>query len=320
MSKRLAFERYLWVHNRLKRGGYLSLAAFMEAFEISRRQAARDIEFMRDFFRAPIEYSALDRGYAYADDSFELPGMWISEEEIVALLVTKRLATVIPDETTRTRVFCFFDQVNARTGLDLHELEDRISLKNIQVHRVRTGIFSTVVYAMGRRRKLRLLYRSPWGGKETERMVAPLHLLLYMGNWHLLGYCEVRRGVRDFVLSRIISIELTDERVSDEQWEIPIADQLERNYGIFFDGPPVRVRLRFRPRAAALVRDQVWYPGQQVEEHPDGSVDLSFPVADFREITGDVLRFGAEVEVIAPEELRRQVAETAAAVTARYRD
>ncbi|MBN1197549.1 MAG: WYL domain-containing protein [Candidatus Aminicenantes bacterium] len=320
MSKRLAFERYLWVHNRLKRGGHLSLAVFMEAFEISRRQAARDIEFMRDFFRAPIVYSALDKGYAYADDSFELPGMWLSEDEIVALLVTKRLATVIPDEITRTRVFRFFDQVNARTGLDLHELEDRISLKNIQVHRVRAGIFSTVVYAMGRRRKVRMIYRSPWGSQETERMVAPLHLLLYMGNWHLLGYCEVRRGVRDFVLSRIISIELTDERVSDAQWQIPIADQLERNYGIFFDGPPVQVRLRFRPRAAALVRNQVWFPGQQVEEHPDGSVDLSFPVADFREITGDVLRFGAEVEVIAPVELRRQVAETAAAVTARYRD
>lgn len=320
MSKRLAFERYLWVHNRLKRGGYLSLAAFMEAFEISRRQAARDIEFMRDFFRAPIVYSALDKGYAYADDSFELPGMWLSEDEIVALLVTKRLATVIPDETTRTRVFRFFDQVNARTGLDLHELEDRISLKNIQVHRVGAGIFSTVVYAMGRRRKVRMIYRSPWVSKETERMVAPLHLLLYMGNWHLLGYCEVRRGVRDFVLSRIISIELTDERVGDAQWQIPIAEQLERNYGIFFDGPPVQVRLRFQPRAAALVRNQVWFPGQQVEEHPDGSVDLSFPVADFREITGDVLRFGAEVEVIAPVELRRQVAETAAAVTARYLD
>jgi predicted DNA-binding transcriptional regulator YafY len=318
MSKRLAFERYLWVHNRLKRGGRMSLSDFMAAFEISRRQAARDIEFMRDFFRAPIAYSALDRGYVYADDTFELPGLWISEEELVALLVTKRLATVIPDDSARTRAFRFFDQVNARIGLDMRELENRISLKNTRVDRVRGGVFSTVVYAMGRRRKLCLRYRSPWVGKETERLVAPLHLLLYMGNWHLLGYCENRRGVRDFVLSRIVSLELTDQSISDEQWRIPIAAQLERNYGIFFDGPPVAVRLRFFPRAAALVRDQVWYPGQQLTESRDGSIDLSFPVADFREIAGDVLRFGADVEVIAPAELRDLVAKTAAAIAKKY--
>jgi len=320
MSKRLAFERYLWFHNRLKRGGHVSLSAFMEAFEISRRQAARDIEFMRDFFRAPIEYSALHRGYAYADDSFELPGMWISEEEVVALLVTKRLAAVIPDAGAQEQVVRFFSQVNARTGIDLSELEERISLKNTRVHRVRPGVFPTVVYALGRRRKLRLRYRSPWGDGETDRSVAPLHMLLYMGNWHLLGYCEVRNGVRDFVLSRIMSVELLDEPVSPEQWGIPIADQVERNYGIFFDGPPVEVHLRFNARTAGLVRDQVWYPGQRLTEHKDGSLDLAFPVADFREITGDVLRFGADVEVLSPEELRRQVAETAAAVAARYRD
>lgn len=319
MSKRLAFERYLWLHNRLKRGGNLPLSAFMEAFEISRRQAARDIEFMRDFFRAPIKYSALDRGYFYADDSFELPGMWISEEEVVALMVTKRLSAVIPDDGARARVAGFFDQLNSRTGVDMRELEGRISLKNTRVHRVRQGIFSSVVFAMSRRRNLSLRYRSPWGGGETERVVSPLHLLLYMGNWHLLGFCRTRKGVRDFVLSRIVSLELLDEPVPDEYWHLPIADQVEKNYGIFFDGPPVEVKLLFGPRAAGLVRDQVWYPGQQLDEREDGSVELSFPVADLREITGDVLRFGADVTVIAPEELRRQVADTAAAVADRYR-
>ena len=146
MAKRLAFERYLWLHGRLKRGRNPRISEFMEAFEISRRQAARDIEFMRDFFRAPIRYSARDRAYFYDDASFELPGLWTTEEELVALMITKRLAAVIPDEGTRSRISGFFDQVSARMGLDMAGLEGRISLKNIRFQEVKSGVFDTVVF------------------------------------------------------------------------------------------------------------------------------------------------------------------------------
>ena len=42
-------------------------------------------------------------------------------------------------------------------------------------------------------------------------------------------------------------------------------------------------------------------------EQPDGCLDLTVPVADFREIKMQILQFGADVEVISPEELRQEV-------------
>ncbi|HSQ34534.1 MAG TPA: WYL domain-containing protein [Candidatus Binatia bacterium] len=37
---------------------------------------------------------------------------------------------------------------------------------------------------------------------------------------------------------------------------------------------------------------------------------LSFPVTDYREVLGDILRFGADAEVLEPAELRALVGDT----------
>ena len=54
---------------------------------------------------------------------------------------------------------------------------------------------------------------------------------------------------------------------------------------------------------------------QQVSEEKD-SLLLSFPVTDYREVLGDILRFGADAEVLEPAELRELIAATVAAMSA----
>ena len=51
------------------------------------------------------------------------------------------------------------------------------------------------------------------------------------------------------------------------------------------------------------------YKRQQQESRveADGSYVLSVPYSDDREILGDIMRFGADVEVLEPRELRRKV-------------
>ncbi len=92
MAKKLAYERYLWLHGRLQAKKYPKIADLADKFEISRRQAAREIEFMRLFLEAPIEYSSTYGGYYYSRENFQFPGLWVSEEEIVSLVIARRLA------------------------------------------------------------------------------------------------------------------------------------------------------------------------------------------------------------------------------------
>jgi predicted DNA-binding transcriptional regulator YafY len=124
--------------------------------------------------------------------------------------------------------------------------------------------------------------------------------------------------VRDFLLSRVRQAALLAAPVASPVTPEAIKEQIEERYGIFFSGPPTTVVLRFTPAGGRLVRDQVWFPGQESEAGADGSLRLTFPVADFREVVRDILPFGAEVEVLEPAELRRLLAATIAKMAGMY--
>jgi len=49
-------------------------------------------------------------------------------------------------------------------------------------------------------------------------------------------------------------------------------------------------------------------PYQQIACENDGAITLSFPVSDLREVKREVLRYGAQAEVIAPPALRNEMA------------
>lgn len=319
MAKKLAYERYLWFHNRLQGKKYPKIGDLAGRFEISRRQAAREIEFMRLFLEAPIEYSREHNGYFYSRDNFQFPGLWVSEEEIVSLIVSRRLAAAMPDRNLKKKLDSFLEKIGQNIDLDLSRIESRISLKNVRYYRVEAAIFSAVLLALSQDRQLAITYSSGYTAETTQRTVDPLHLLLYMGNWHLIAYCRQRRGIRDFLLSRMQGAEVLAEKAENRVPAQEIKEKIEKRYGIFFDGPATQVILRFQPQSARLVRDQVWFPGQVSEIQGDGGLILKFPVADFREIIRDLLPFASDVEVLEPPELRQLIAETIARMAGIYR-
>ena len=65
--------------------------------------------------------------------------------------------------------------------------------------------------------------------------------------------------------------------------------------------------LIFSKYRANWVGDELWHPEQQSQWLDDGRYQLSFPFSDSRELIMDILKHGAEVEVIAPTFLRAAV-------------
>ena len=102
------------------------------------------------------------------------------------------------------------------------------------------------------------------------------------------------------------------------------ADELERHYaagyGVF--GGPARhtAVLRFSPDAARWVADEQWHSDQQGRFLDDGRYELRLPFGEPTELIMDILRYGPAVEVVAPDELRRSVAEQLRRAADRYRE
>lgn len=78
-------HRIQWFHQQIREGNYPNSNLLAKRFEISRRQAQRDIEYLEYSLHAPLVYIAGRRGYGYEDNTYELPHLFITEEEMAVL-------------------------------------------------------------------------------------------------------------------------------------------------------------------------------------------------------------------------------------------
>lgn len=313
MGKKLAYERYYWFHAQLKVGRCPNARTLAERFEVSVKQAQRDIEFMRDRLGVPLIYVAEKRGYELADPRYELPPVWIKEEELQGLSLALRLATTLPDIKLKKSLYDLLEKILTFRSLDsppaLGDIRQKVSVKNVEYYRVDESIFHRVVGALFANSAIRISYYTPHKHEETERAIQPLHLLCYMGIWHLIAYCTLKKGLRDFALSRIRDLELLPEPIRLPKGLPSIRQFIRMNFGVMTGSQSVEVCLRFAPEVSSWISEQVWWSGQKIVANDDGSICLRFPVADFGEVRKEVLKYGAAVEVISPAALRDQIRE-----------
>ena len=77
---------------------------------------------------------------------------------------------------------------------------------------------------------------------------------------------------------------------------------------VFFSGEATAwASLRFTPQRARWVAQETWHPEQRAKFERDGSYVLEVPFSDPRELMMDVLKYGADIEVLGPASLRDQV-------------
>jgi len=313
MPAKIVYERFLWFHNEVKSEKYPNSRVLAEKFELSQKTAQRDIEFIRDRLRAPLVYVADKRGYAYEEKAYELPGIWITGEELAALFIASRLASTIPDKRLKSSFKSFLQQVVSFCTLDtpfsLDELSERISVKNIEYARVDEATFQMVVDALFYKKALEIYYYSPHKDETTQRVIFPLHLLQYMGSWHVISHCALRGDLRDFALSRIRSINPSPDSLNPDFSPDSIKEYIRKNFGLLSKDISIEVCLKFSPDIVPYVSEQIWHSEQKQSPHSDGSLCLSFSVADLREVKREVLKYGSQVEVLSPAALREEVKE-----------
>ena len=76
------------------------------------------------------------------------------------------------------------------------------------------------------------------------------------------------------------------------------------------------VRLRFGPEMSGRISEKVWHHTQQLEPQPDGSVIMQLQVSSLIEIRRWVLYWGADCQVLEPEELKHFIAAAAREILA----
>jgi len=301
----------------------LSLDAICAEAEVSRATAKRILRFLREEIGVNVLYDRAVGGFVL-DRSTELPdtamGPWFSAEELLALLTAHTLLEQLPpgllrDETLGLRGRLKKLLYRHSNGGD--ELERRVRLSLPQRRTADEPTFRKVLTALVRRRRLSMHYHGRARDERSARVVSPLRLTFYRSNWYLAAWCHQADDLRVFAMDRISDVQVSAEAAGEPD-EATVAARLETSYGIFEGKADKVARLRFSPDTSRWVADETWHPDQQVESLADGGVLLELPYRHVTEILMDVLRYGAEVEVLEPAELRAAVAEAHAQAAARY--
>jgi len=287
------------------------MSVFLQDLEISRPTFHRDIVYLRDRFNAPIEYDRSARGYRFnpAAERFELPGIWFTAKEAHALLTFQYLLTEVQAgllrpmlQTWRHKLEQFFDKGET----SLAEVQRRIRILSIGHRDVIPNYFELISHAVLTRKRLHIEYYNRERDETSARDISPQRLVYYRNNWYLDSYDHVRSALRTFSLDSLRGVQLQIRPVH-HIGEQQLNEELGSGYGIFAGKKTQTAHLCFSPIRARWVAKEQWHPQQKGHWQEDGSYLLEIPYSDDRELLMDILRYGSDVEVLSPKNLRARV-------------
>jgi predicted DNA-binding transcriptional regulator YafY len=292
-------ERIFFINRKILDEGKVSTRQVVETFEISRRQAMRDFDYLRDNLQAPLVYDPRQNGYVYSGDYALLSN---SDERMLVLnAIFKSLAesqgvmSVVTDMVTQ----------GIDSGVDkaYKPLADKIVFVTPVQDWPDYSVFNKICSAMKAGLRMTMRYQNGQG-QDTTRHIEPLRLVNYSGRWYLLAFDLKHRELRIFHLSRIVQIQpIEGDRFrpcfTDEQLDAFI----HGGYGIFMGSEIIDVTVRILGNAVHTVETQTWHKDQKaVRKTIDGKqvLELTVPVANMQEILSKVLSFGSAAVPVSP--------------------
>jgi len=301
----------------------MSREDILHKLEISLATFKRDIAKLRDRLHTPIIFDRDLGGYRLEQtDSTELPGMWFSQDEMLALLTIQSMIVQLEPGLLGPKLKPFqkrLDDMLASQGLDAATLTQRVRAVHAGKRRLTLTSFETVAKATLERQQVQIEHLNRESGQTLLRDISPQQLVHYRDNWYVDAWCHLRGGLRSFSIDAISRANLLDKAAKDIDL-ISMRQQLDGGYGIFGGMPKAWAVLEFSASRAQWVRHESWHPQQEGTLHADGRYTLKVPYSDERELMGDILRFGAEVKVLAPSSLQQKLAMELSKALQRYKD
>lgn len=177
-----------------------------------------------------------------------------------------------------------------------------------------TPFLPLFVDAVLTRRAVDVRYRRWRAPQEVDRRLRPYGLVLKSGVWYLVAAAEAR--IAAYRVTQVIDAALSDERFErpgdfdlGAHWTSYLEEFRSRRYT---GTATVRLSPRGRRRLPDNLPPEVVRAVESTARAvgDDGWVEAVIPTESTAHACGELLRLGADVEVVAPAELRQDMADT----------
>ena len=235
-------ERLTRLRTLLADGRCITRNALLAEFEVSPATLKRDLAYLRDRLNSPVVWDAAGRGYRLDPSAqlpgtqYELPGLWLSEGEIHALLTMQHLlANLDTGGLLGPHIAPMMTRLTAMLDKGTHAAADigrRIRVQTVGARHMHLPHFQAVGTALLRRQRLLIVYHGRGSNVPSEREVSPQRLIHYRDNWYLDAWCHLRKALRSFSADAIRRVQVLDKpAIEVPDGELDAA--LGAGYGIF---------------------------------------------------------------------------------------
>jgi proteasome accessory factor B len=267
--------------------------------DTAKRMFERDKDILREY-GVPLELRDLDawggeQGYLIPKELYYLPEIAFTPEELGSLLVAAQGGGGETPVEQAAQKLLYGADGGALAGLSGGPLAAGSD--------ARGALLLDTARAAQDRRRVRFGYRTSQG-KTSEREVDAFAVVFGRGHWYLVGHDRERDDIRAFRLSRFLG-DLVDagEGVGPPA-SFSAADHVER--GPWVPGGEELAAVAFAPHIAWAAANSLRGASTR-GPRGDGWVVVEIPMSDEHEMAGWILGFGADAEVLEPEELRANV-------------
>lgn len=192
-------HRIQWIDEKIRAKSFPNCNHIVSHFEISKRQALRDIEYLRYSLGAPIEYSSKYSGYYYKDEGYMLPSTMISNDEKRTLNNLAENYKSIGNERAN-EIAKLLSKLSSGVENYGKFKKDILVFPKIQD----MGVYNTIKQAMDLSVKTYIEYNDS-KNRITKRVICPYKVFSKNNENYVVGMCERRKNIRVFNIDRILN-------------------------------------------------------------------------------------------------------------------
>jgi len=203
-----------------------------------------------------------------------------------------------------TRILEAFDTFNALNITD--RLSDHIHFENRKA--AGTENLHGLLHAIQNRVQVAFEYKKYWDEKPSLKTVSPYALKEFRNRWYLVGEDTLLQELRIYALDRLTELTVTKEKfVYPEGFSVN--EYFRNSFGIIVHNgqPAEEVVLSFSPDQGKYIRSLPLHHSQQILADTEEEFRIRLNLVVTYDFEMEILSYGQEVKVMAPERLKREV-------------
>ncbi|MBK7384545.1 MAG: WYL domain-containing protein [Flavobacteriales bacterium] len=285
MSLPAKLKRYLLILERVRRRpSFAELHDHLSAhgFELSHRTLQRDLERLRIDLGIEVEYDRPNNVYRMA----ELDG---EHDTVLRLLERAQLLELVGDDPKRARELA--------KHIDFEGLGRLQGLEHL----------SPLLRAIRERKEVVITYRRFQTDETKEHHVRPHILKEYHGRWYVVGWSRKYPRPITLGLDRIEGILITSARFALDKSR-RLREVVASMIGVDASAERIEtVLVRASADQAKYIRSLPWHASQQVEREDEEHVVFRFTLRPNYELRQLIMGCGAQVKVLEPAWLAKEI-------------